>query len=98
MRKFTLQSATLGDIDGQGYAFTKRTFEGREVQGILFVDDEQDVEALQQEDELIYEGALYYRRKTQGPREEHESFPVEITGVLSTGMGHRVSFSAVETV
>lgn len=96
MPLFELENVKLGGVEGPGYAFSKRTVFGKTFQGIVFVDTEDDVEALQDEDDLMYEGTVYHQRRSRGPRKDEDAFEVEITSVTSTGMGERISFEAVE--
>ena len=96
MSLFTPQSASLNDIDGTGFSFTKRTVFGKQFKGVFFVEDETDVEALQEADDLVFSGPVYYRRRTQKARKKQESFPVEITNIVSVAEGERVDFVATE--
>lgn len=93
---FELETAKLGEVEGQGYAFTKRTAFGKAFQGVVFVDDSETAETLKEEDELVFEGTVYHRRRSRGPRKDSDTFPVEITGVTTTGLGERISFTAVD--
>lgn len=95
MPLFELETASLGESEGQGYAFTKRTVFGKAIQGVMFVEGD-EVESLKDEDELVFEGTVYHQRRTKGPRIEEESFPVEIVDVTSTGLGQRITFEAVD--
>src|SRR5690606_42002028 len=92
MSMFELQDVTLGDLEGQGYAFKKRTAFGKARRGIFFVQDEEDLEKLQAEDTLLFEGPCYYR--SRGPRDR--SFEVQIIQTIPTRFGHRIDFEAVD--
>ncbi|ARA94632.1 hypothetical protein AWN76_016705 [Rhodothermaceae bacterium RA] len=96
MPLFELETVQLGDVKGQGYAFTRRTVFGKAFQGIIFLEDEERLEDLKEQDELLYNGTVYHQRRSREPRKAEESFPVEITDVTSTGMGERIAFEAVE--
>lgn len=96
MPLFDLETVQLGDVEGQGYAFTRRTVFGKAFQGIIFLDNEDTLDDLQEQDELMYNGTVYHQRRSRGPRKAEESFPVEITDVTSTGMGERIAFESVE--
>lgn len=92
MSKYELQPVTLDDVEGQGYAFKRRTAFGKARRGIFFPNDEEDLETLKEKDEVTFTGPCYYR--TRGPRDRE--FKVAITNITSTRMGNRVDFEAVD--
>ena len=97
MSMYELQEVTLGEIEGQGYAFKRRTAFGKARRGIFYPSNEEDLEKLEaldgsDETTLTFEGPCYYR--TRGPRDR--SFEVQIIDVVPTRMGHRVDFEATD--
>ena len=92
MSKYEMQPVTLGDVDGHGYAFKRQTAVGTARQGVFFVDSEDDLEHLRDQDEVTFTGPCYYN--TRGPRDR--SFDVVVTDVVATRMGHRVDFEAID--
>lgn len=89
---YELQKVTLGDVEGKGYAFKRRTAFGHARKGIFFPDDEADLEKLKEEETLEFSGPCYYRKR--GPRDV--SFEATVFDVTSTGMGARADFEAVD--
>lgn len=92
MSKYELHNVKLGDVEGQGYAFKRRTAFGKARQGIFFPHNEEDLEKLKEGEEVTFVGPCYYR--TRGPRDRE--FKVTIANVTSTRMGERVDFEAVD--
>ncbi len=92
MSMFALQDVTLGELEGQGYAFKKKTAFGDARRGIFFLDDADALEKLEAEETLLFEGACYY--KDRGPR--NRSFEVQIIQTIPTRLGHRIDFEAID--
>lgn len=92
MSKYQLERVTLGDVEGQGYAFKRRTAFGKARKGIFFPDNEEDLERLEEEEKVTFSGPCYYR--TRGPRQRE--FDAAITNITPTRMGLRVDFEAVD--
>lgn len=88
---YSPHEATLGDLEGQGFAFSKKTSLGKSYQGVFFADDEDALNALKEEERVEYAGILYDRS-----RELEETFPVSITNVILTRSGMRADFVRVE--
>ncbi len=88
MSLYDLRSATLEDVEGEGFCFSKKTVFGKQYQGVFFGED---VNGLEDEGELTFKGTLYDRS-----REKTKTFSVEITSVTSTPAGDRVDFIATE--
>lgn len=92
MAIYSPHEATLGELEGQGFAFSKKTPLGKTYQGVFFGDDEDALQALKDEDGHIdYAGILYDRS-----RELEETFPVSITQIVLTRSGIRADFVRVE--
>ena len=92
MSMYELQDAKLGDIEGQGYAFKRRTAFGKARRGIFYPASPEDLEKIQEVETLTFTGPCYYR--TRGPRDRE--FDVAIVKVVPTRMGNRVDFEAVD--
>lgn len=89
---FELQPVTLGDLDGQGYAFKRKTAFGQARRGIAFLEDEDQVERLQAAEAITFNGPVYYKQR--GPRERE--FDVVVEDVIPTRMGTRIDFVEVD--
>ena len=46
MAMYEMGKVKLGDVEGQGYAFSKKTVFGKTFQGVFFPDDEEALERL----------------------------------------------------
>ncbi|MDX1548615.1 MAG: hypothetical protein R3247_16585 [Rhodothermales bacterium] len=92
MSMYELQDVTLGDIEGQGYAFKRSTAFGKARRGVFFPRDEEDLEKLENAETLTFTGPCYYR--TRGPRDRE--FEVAIVEVVPTRFGPRADFEAIE--
>lgn len=87
MSKYELKKMKLGDVEGQGYAYKRKTVFGKARKGIFYADDEEELEKLKDEDEIEFEGTLYFRDR---PRDK--SFPAKITNITPTRQGQRADF------
>ena len=96
MAMLELEKVTLGDVEGQGYAFTRKTAFGKSYFGVFFAENDEELETLKEEDELDFSGTVYHRRRSGKYRKSEEEMPVSIVGVTPTGLGERVAFEAVE--
>ena len=88
MSKYDLKKMTLDDVEGQGYAYKRKTVFGKARQGIFFPNNEDDLEKLKEKDEVAFEGTLYYRS-----RGRDKSFDVTITNITPTRRGARADFA-----
>lgn len=88
MSKYELKKMTLDGIEGQGYAYKRKTVFGKARKGIFFPKNEEDLDELKDKDELEFEGTLYYRN-----RGRDKSFDVKITDITSTRQGSRADFA-----
>ena len=88
MSKYELKKMRLGDVEGKGYAYKRKTVFGKARKGIFYADDESELEDLQDEDEIEFEGTLYFR-----DRPRSKSFPAKITEVVPTRQGKRADFA-----
>lgn len=88
MSLYDLHQATLADIEGEGYSFSKKTVFGKKYQGVFFGED---ISKFEEDDEVTFSGILYDRS-----REKEKTFSVQITNVISTPAGERADFVATE--
>lgn len=88
MATYDLRHATLEDIEGQGFCFSKKTVFGKQYHGVFFGEE---VAPLQEKEEVTFTGVVYDRS-----REKEKSFSVEITNVTPTPAGERADFIATE--
>lgn len=96
MSLYHLHKATLDEVEGQGYAFSRRTFQGKTFQGVLFLDEDAPVDELKEEDTLVFSGTVYHRRRSGPPRKEETTLPVTVESITETSMGPRLNFVYVE--
>ena len=86
---YKLDSAQLGDLEGQGYAFSRKTVWGKAYKGVFFGEDEK-LENIQDEDEVTFKGKVYLRSRVS-----ELDKPVTITNLTQTRNGLRADFEAV---
>ncbi|MEM1093369.1 MAG: hypothetical protein AAGJ10_02110 [Bacteroidota bacterium] len=99
MALYQLQSATLGNIEGEGFAFRKRTVNSR-IRGVFFAtEDVQDkLQALVEEDEVHFSGVTYRKLRSGKIKKRVADFVVNVKGFLSVRAGERVTFEVIEEV
>ena len=88
MSLYDLQNATLENVEGEGYCFSKKTVFGKQYQGVFFGEG---VDELEGADEVTFSGIVYDRS-----REKEKTFNVEVTKVTPTPAGERADFIATE--
>jgi len=88
MSLYDLRRATLENVEGEGYCFSKTTVFGKKYQGVFFGEG---INGLVDEKDVTFSGILYDRS-----REKEKTFSVEITNVTSTPAGERADFVATE--
>ncbi len=92
MSLYDLHNAKLNEMEGEGFAYSKKTVYGKAYKGVFFGEDEDEIEELaDDEEDATFEGILYDRS-----REREKSFTVEVTDVISTPSGERADFIATE--
>lgn len=96
MAIYELEKVTLGDVEGHGYAFTRKTVFGKAYQGVFFPENEEALDALREEEEVTFSGPVYHRRRDRSARKAKEELVVSIIGSTSTPMGERAEFEATE--
>ena len=90
MALYELKDATLGGVEGQGYAFSVETFRGKEYKGVFFASEKDALEALEGADAVEFAGHVYHKT-TSGD----DTLTVDVTKVISVGVGTRADFSVV---
>ena len=88
---YELQKATLGDIEGEGYIFSRKSTLGKTFKGVFFCEDPEPLVLMQEQEEVTFTGAVY-----DGSRERQESLSVEVTGIMKTMTGERADLLVVE--
>lgn len=88
---YELKEAELNGLEGQGYAYSVKTFRGKEYKGVFFAEDAEAVEEALNGGAVEFTGVVYDRT-----RERNETFEVDVVKTLSAGIGHRADFVAVE--
>lgn len=91
MALYELKDATLGGVEGQGYAFSVETYRGKEYKGVFFASEKESLEALEGADAVEFNGIVYHKT-TSGD----DTLNVDVTKVLSVGVGARADFSVVD--
>lgn len=91
MALYELKDATLGGVEGQGYAFSVETFRGKEYKGVFFASEKDPLEALEGADAVEFTGIVYHKT-TSG----NDTLNVDVTKVLSVGVGARADFSVAD--
>ena len=90
MALYELKDATLGGVEGQGYAFSVETFRGKEYKGVFFASEKDSLEALESAESVEFNGIVYHKT-TSGD----DTLTVDVTKVISVGVGTRADFSVV---
>ena len=90
MPLYQLHDAQLGDLEGEGYAFARKSVWGKTYHGVFFGDDSR-LEELEDEESLTFKGHVYLRS-----RERELEKDVVITDLTKTRNGIRADFEAVD--
>lgn len=81
-----MQSASIGDVDGEGMAKVGTNARGLNIcTGVLITESEADAMGLMDSTGVLYTGVLY-----DGSKKSNLSFPI----IVSRIQGNRVEFSA----
>lgn len=92
MAIYESQNATLGEVEGQGFAYTRKVSSGKSYQGVFFSDERGDLESLDgTEETMTFAGTIY-----DGKREKQEELTVSITNITPTPSGDRADFVLAE--
>jgi hypothetical protein len=98
MTLYTNKAATLGSVEGIGYAFQiPNTFQ-EEYQGVFFTDRENSeaLEALIHQDEVEFSGTFYKRTQAGTVRGQKKNFVVDVQKVVQVSAGLRVNFAVIK--
>ena len=95
---YELGKVTLDGIEGQGYAFSRKTAFGKTFQGVFFPKEEEDLEELQEREKITFSGPVYHRRRNRSARRATETLEVAIENTISSPMGERARFESTEPV
>ena len=88
---YELKDATLNGHAGQGYVYPIKTYKGREYRGVFFASEEEPLNAAAEAEEVAFEGTVY---KTTTAN--HDTVTVDVTKVVSVGIGMRADFTVKE--
>lgn len=101
MSLYAAHKATLGELEGSGYAFLKSggTGIGKQYEGVFFTDrDNHDVlENLTQEGTVSFTGTVYTKNRSGGVREKQETVEVDVYQLVPVGVGERADFRVIES-
>ncbi|GIV59317.1 hypothetical protein GQ464_007030 [Rhodocaloribacter litoris] len=97
MALYSPQQAELDGIKGQGYAFSRRTYQGIEYRGVFFVDEEkaEALEPLLEKDEVEFTGVVYKKNRSGKVRQMTRTFLVDVKDLASVHVGERADFKVV---
>ena len=100
MPLYTPQEATLGTLEGRGYAFTSQTHRGKQLQGVFFGSEEHlnDLTALCSKDKVRFDGVIYNKNKSGKITKKTQSFFVDVQDVHSVHAGERADFVVLEEI
>lgn len=92
MALYELQSATLGGIPGEGYAYPVDTYKGTVYRGVFFAGNDADLDGLPGRDDAIFEGTVYLKTS-----ERTDEVPVDVTKVVNVAVGSRADFDVLNS-
>lgn len=81
----------LDDRRGHGYAFKRKTAFGQATRGVVFVDREDAVDTLREQESMTFSGPCYY-----GDRASDGEIDVRIEDITDTPMGTRIDFVEID--
>ena len=99
MSLYAARQATLGEIDGNGYAFLKLSGINGQYEGVFFVDADmkEQLEPLTGQDSVSFTGVVYTKNRSGGVRENRETVEVDVYNLVSVGVGARADFRVVDS-
>jgi hypothetical protein len=98
MALYKKEEAKLGGIIGKGFAFMKRTFRGIEYQGVFFSDEDENLEALLEQDEVRFKGVVYEKNRSGKVRKKMKTFVVDVRNLADVYLGERADFKVIAEV
>lgn len=92
------QEATLGDIEGTGYAFRVPTLQGDRYRGVFIASGEgaDDLTEVADAEEVTFSGVLYRRTRSGSVSSEQAEVAVDVTKLDTVALGERVIFEVKE--
>ena len=100
MSLYSAQRATLGELEGSGYAFLKLDAgTGKQYEGVFFTDkDHRDqLQSLTEEGVVSFTGTVYTKNRSGGVRVKQETVEVDVYQMVTVGVGERADFRVVES-
>lgn len=98
MALYQHQDAQLGDIEGTGYLFRKRTAFGDQYQGVFFAgeDASEKLEELQAADSVTFSGTAYKKNRSGKVSANEVEFEVDVKSLTSVAMGERALLEVLD--
>jgi len=98
MALYKHQDAQLGEIEGSGYLFRKRTVHGDEYYGVFIgpEDSADQLEKMKGEETVTFSGVAYRKNRSGKVKRAEGEYNVDITGIKSVGMGERALLEVVD--
>lgn len=98
MALYQHQDAQLGEIEGTGYLFRKRTAFGDQYQGVFFAPDDasEKLGELQDADSVTFSGIAYKKNRSGKVSANEVEFEVDVKSLTTVAMGERALLEVVE--
>ena len=98
MALYNHQEAKLGELEGTGYLFRRRSPLGDEYKGVFFGPDgeAETLESLVDEDPVTFSGVLYKKNRSGKVSQEKVELAVDVTSYREVSLGDRALIEAVE--
>ena len=92
MALYELKDATLSGIDGEGYVYPVETYKGIGYKGVFFAGGDADLASVADQEGPTFAGTVYMKSRTKNGQE----VTVDVTNVVSVGVGVRADFTVVD--
>lgn len=98
MALYSHQEATLGEIEGTGYLFRRRSPLGDEYKGVFFgpEGEAETLESLVEDEPVTFTGVLYRKNKSGKVSEKQVELDVDVKSYKEVSMGDRALIEAVD--
>lgn len=98
MALYQHQEAQLGEVEGTGYLFRRRTAFGDQYQGVFIASEEASgkLEELQSEDSVTFSGTAYKKNRSGQVSANEVEFEVDVKSLATVAMGERALLEVVE--
>ena len=98
MALYSHQEATLGDLEGTGYLFRRRSPLGDEYKGVFFgpEGESETLESLVDDEPVTFSGVLYKKNKSGKVSEKQVELDVDVKSYREVSMGDRALIEAVD--